>query len=112
MKALFVETESFSNWIKDRMPDTTLADLQQELMQNPDAGDLMPGCGGLRKIRVPDPKRGKGKRGGIRVIYLYLPRVKRFFLIAAFDKNEKEDLTPDEKRAFTRVAEAIRSEVS
>ena len=112
MKALFVETESFSNWIRDRMPDRTLADLQQELMQNPDAGDLMPGCGGLRKIRVADPKRGKGKRGGIRVIYLYLPGVKRFFLITAFDKNEKEDLTPDEKRAFTRLAEAIRSEVS
>ena len=112
MKALFVETESFSNWIRDRMPDRTLADLQQELMQNPDAGDLMPGCGGLRKIRVADPKRGKGKRGGIRVIYLYLPGVKRFFLITAFDKNEKEDLTPDEKRAFARLAEAIRSEVS
>ncbi len=94
------------------MPDSTLADLQQELMRNPDAGDLMPGCGGLRKIRVPDPKRGKGKRGGIRVIYLYLPGVKRFFLITAFDKNEKEDLTPAEKRAFTQVVEAIRSEVS
>ena len=71
----------------------------------------MPGCGGLRKIRTLDPQRSKGKRGGIRVIYLYLPEVRRFFLITAFGKNEKEDLTPQEKRAFTKVAEAIRSEV-
>ena len=112
MKALFVETKTFTNWIRRRMPDSTLAELQQELMRHPEAGDLMLGCGGLRKIRVSDPRRGTGKRGGIRVIYLYLPQVKRFFLITAFDKNEKEDLTPVEKRAFTRVAEAIRSEVS
>ena len=64
-----------------------------------------------RKIRTLDPQRGQGKRGGIRVIYLYLPEVRRFFLITAFGKNEKEDLTPQEKRAFTKVAEAIRSEV-
>lgn len=111
MKALFVESESFTEWIKHRMSDDTLAELQQELMRHPEAGDLMPGCGGLRKIRTLDPQRSKGKRGGIRVIYLYLPEVRRFFLITAFGKNEKEDLTPQEKRAFTKVAEAIRSEV-
>lgn len=112
MKALFVETESFTEWVRHRMSDDALAELQQELMRNPDAGDVMPGCGGLRKIRVPDPLRGKGKRGGIRVIYLYLPDVRRFFFIAAYGKNEKEDLTPQEKRAFTKVADAIRFEVS
>lgn len=112
MKALFVETESFTEWVADRMSDDALAELQQELMRNPDAGDVMPGCGGLRKVRVPDPGRGKGKRGGLRVVYLYLPEVKRFFLVAAFGKNEKEDLTPQEKRAFTRVAQAIRDEIS
>lgn len=112
MKALFVETESFTEWVRHRMSDDALAELQQELMRNHDAGDVMPGCGGLRKIRVPDPQRGKGKRGGIRVIYLYLPDVRRFFFIAAYGKNEKEDLTPQEKRAFTKVADAIRFEVS
>ena len=111
MKALFVETESFSEWIKHRLSDDALAALQHELMRNPEAGDLMPGCGGLRKIRVPDSQRGKGKRGGIRVIYLYLPKARRFFLITAFGKNEKENLTPQEKRAFSKVADAIRSEV-
>ena len=112
MRALFVETDSFTDWVTHRMSDGTLAELQQELMRNPEAGDLMPGCGGLRKVRVPDPSRGKGKRGGIRVIYLYLPEIKRFFLISAFGKNEKADLTPKEKRDFTRVAETIRSEFS
>ena len=42
--------------------------LQNELMQNPHAGDVIEGTGGLRRLRQPDPRRGKGKRGGLRVI--------------------------------------------
>ena len=78
---MFVETSEFTDWVAEYLPDDTYAQTQQELMDNPDKGDAMPGCGGLRKLRAADPGRGKGKRGGARIIYLYVPEVKRFFLL-------------------------------
>ncbi len=70
MKAVFIESTEFSKWTVKFLPDERYAKLQQELMEKPDRGDGMPGCGGLRKIRAADAKRGKGRRGGVRVIYL------------------------------------------
>ena len=54
------------------MSDEALADCQRELLNDPEMGSVMPGCGGLRKMRVAHPRRGKGKRGGARVIYLHV----------------------------------------
>ena len=56
----------------------SLSALQRELMNDPESGAVMPGCGGLRKIRIADPGRGKGKRGGARVIYLHVPEASVF----------------------------------
>ena len=81
MKAVFVESSEFTEWVAEFLPDETYARTQQELMDNPDRGSVMPGCGGLRKLRTADPGRGKGKRSGTRIIYLYVPEVKRFFLL-------------------------------
>ncbi|GDY06651.1 hypothetical protein LBMAG52_01370 [Planctomycetia bacterium] len=63
MKAVFIESSEFTEWVAECLPDDAYAVLQQELMDQPDKGDVMPGCGGLRKVRTADPKRGKGKRG-------------------------------------------------
>ncbi|WP_298860632.1 hypothetical protein [uncultured Gimesia sp.] len=63
MKAVFVETTEFTEWISVYLPDEAYAKLQQELIDNPNRGTPIPGCGGLRKVRTADPKRGKGKRG-------------------------------------------------
>ncbi len=71
----------------------------------------MPGTGGLRKIRIADAGRGKGKRGGYRVIYLDLPGVARTHLLALYDKDEKGDISNDEKRHLRTIAERIRKEV-
>jgi hypothetical protein len=73
MKATFIETTGFTESIVDLLSDHAYALLQQALLKRPDAGKVMPGCNGLRKYRTPDPKRGKGKRGGVRVIYLHVP---------------------------------------
>ena len=81
MQAVFVESSEFTDWASDYMPDDAYAALQKELMENPQKGNAMPGCSGLRKVRIADPKRGKGKRGGARVIYLYVPEAKWFFLL-------------------------------
>jgi len=66
------------------------------LIDHPDAGDVIPGSGGVRKLRWA--AKGKGKRGGARIIYLYVVIAARIFLIRCYAKNVKTDLTADEKK--------------
>ena len=80
------------------------------MMADPDAGEVMPGCGGLRKIRVSDPNRGKGKRGGARVVYLHVPEADWVFLLDGYDKGEKDDLTPAEKKKLVKLVAALKAE--
>ena len=63
------------------------------LMKNPEAGDMIEGTGGLRKVRFADEKRGKGKRGGLRVIYYWWLSGKQFWLFTVYNKDEMDDLT-------------------
>lgn len=69
MQATFFETKSFTASIPEYLADDAYRELQQVLLKNPMAGDVMPGTGGFRKMRWADSRRGKGKRGGLRVIY-------------------------------------------
>jgi len=69
MKAVFVELPPFARHRGDYLDDESFTLLQDYLMQRPDAGDVIKGTGGLRKLRFADRRRGKGKRGGLRVIY-------------------------------------------
>ena len=107
MKAVFIETTDFTQWVTKYLPDQVYAELQNDLMENPDKGDVIKGCGGLRKIRASDPKRQKGKRGGVRIIYLYVPEAKWFFMLDIYDKDEKEDLSADEKKLLSTLAEEL-----
>ena len=94
MKATFVELPPFERTRKDYMDDDAYRLFQQELMTNPTAGDVIEGTGGLRKLRQPDPRRGKGKRGGLRVIYYWWSGSDQFWLFTVYDKNQADDLTP------------------
>lgn len=76
MRATFVETTAFTKWVTAHLPNGHYWSLQELLLADPDAGVVIPGSGGLRKIRVTDPDRQKGKRGGLRLIYLYIPTVR------------------------------------
>ncbi len=100
----FVETTEFSNSQPRFLPDDTYAELQRELIASPRKGDVMPGCGGLRKLRIADPKRQKGKRGGARVIYLHIPEVDQFLMLDIYGKGEKDDLTFAEKKELRELA--------
>ena len=110
MQAVFIESSEFTSWVSDHLPDDAYAALQKELMENPQKGNAMPGCGGLRKVRIADPKRGKGKRGGARVIYLYVPEAKWFFLLDIYGKDEKDDLTANEKKALREVVTELKQQ--
>lgn len=112
MKATFIEASGFTESIVDLLPDAAYGQLQQVLMRDPAAGAVMPGCGGLRKIRIADPKRGKGKRGGARVIYLHIPEASRFYMLDVYGKNEKDDLTPAEKKELRQLTNQLKSEAT
>lgn len=71
MKAVFVELPPFERHRADYLDDGAFGDLQDALMKNPEAGQVIEGTGGLRKMRFADRRRGKGKRGGLRVIYYW-----------------------------------------
>lgn len=105
MKALFVELPAFAKYRDDYLDDTGFRELQDELLKNPEAGDVIEGTGGLRKVRHADPRRGKGKRSGLRVIYYWWVEG-QFWLFTLYDKDELDDLSPDEKKALKSMLKA------
>lgn len=98
MRATFVELPPFQRLRNEYFDDESFKGLQNELMENPEAGDVIQGTGGLRKLRYGDERRGKGKRGGLRVIYFWKDSDDQFWLFTVFDKDEAQDLTPDQRK--------------
>jgi hypothetical protein len=71
------------------------------LIDHPDAGDVIPGAGGVRKLRWA--AKGKGKRGGARIIYVYVVVAARIYLLRCYAKSVRTDLTADEKRQLQKI---------
>jgi hypothetical protein len=94
----FVEAPAFSRHLPTYLSDDEYKDLQARLGANPELGDLMPGTGGFRKMRWADARRGKGRRGGLRVIYYHFLSDDQIWLMTLYDKNEAADLTATEKK--------------
>jgi len=111
----FVEAPAFMRFRDDYLDDDGFAELQRYLASNPEAGDMVPGAGGIRKLRWKDPRRGKGKRGGLRVIYYCFLSEQEIWLLTLYDKDEAADLTKDERDhlrlalEMERAARKIRS---
>ena len=105
MKITFFETPAFTRYLPDYMNDDEYRALQYELMENPVMGEVIQGAGGFRKLRWRDPRRGKGKRGGLRIIYYHLMKHKQIWLFALYDKDEADDLTVAQKRAMKKAIE-------
>lgn len=100
MKAVFIELPPFQRLREQYFDDDTFQGMQVELMKNPEAGDIIQGTGGLRKFRFGDQRRGKGKRGGLRVIYYWRDTNDQFWLFTVYDKDEAADLTMDQRRVL------------
>ena len=103
MKAVFVELPPFERYRADYLDDHAFQRLQQLLMLNPDAGALISGSGGLRKLRFADERRGKGKRGGLRVIYYCWDAGLQFWLFTIYEKDETSDLTKAQRETLKQV---------
>lgn len=106
MRALFIELPAFARYRSDYLDDDGFRGLQHTMMKNPEAGDVIEGTGGLRKLRFGDSRRGKGKRGGLRVIYYWWDGGSQFWLFTLYDKDEMSDLNVKEKKAFKNVLTA------
>lgn len=101
---VFIELPIFTRCAGDLFKDEDLARLQTVLLENPAAGDRIPGGRGLRKLRVPLP--GRGKRGGARVIYYYWTAEARCYLVYAYAKNVAADLSKDQLRRLAALMDA------
>ena len=109
MTLTFIETRKFMETREDYFAgDAAYSALQQALLADPEQGNVMPGCGSLRKIRWPDPRRGKGKRGGLRIIYLYVPEAQVILFLKVYDKDETANLSAEQRRVLKGLAETLR----
>ncbi len=111
LSTTFVETHVFTKRIMRLGLEQPLRELQMELRANPKAGDVDPGTGGLRKVRVADPGRGTGKRGGARVHYLWVPSRELIYLVFVYSKGEAATLTKYQRTALSRIVRQIKREL-
>ena len=100
-----VETVRFLKDASDLMPKSERTRLVEFIGANPEAGDLIPDTGGVRKLRWALP--GGGKRGGARVIYFFYNNSLPVFLLAIYGKSEKANLSKAERNAMARIVPAI-----
>jgi len=105
MKLTFIEAPNFSQQIASYLNDGEYIALQKFLLKNPEAGDVIQGTGGFRKLRWHDANRNKGKRGGLRIIYYYFEHVYQIWLIMISNKNEATNLTAKQKTILKAAIE-------
>ena len=101
----FLEAPAFTKYVHEYLNDDQYRGLQEALARNPELGDVMPGTGGFRKIRFADPRRGKGKRGGLRVIYFWFQEDDQIWMMTIYSKEQADDLTAEQKKALKRAIE-------
>jgi len=108
---VFIESVAFTRRLRelagDRAEDV-LSAIQNDLVVNPERGNMVQGLGGIRKARTGNPRRGKGKRGGFRYWYLFLERRDHIHLLILLDKDEQEDLDSQERTALRRLVAELK----
>ena len=100
---MFVETPLFSRLVYDYINDVEYAALQGELAQCPTAGTVVPGSGGVRKIRWG--VAGRGKSGGVRVIYFARTHLGKIWMLTIYAKNEMGNISPNALRKIRQELE-------
>ena len=101
----FVETKLFTELVQDYLSDDEYAAMQQFLVVNPEAGDVIPGSGGVRKLRWG--LAGRGKRGGLRVIYFLRRRNDEVWMLTLYAKNVADNIPA---KVLRKIKEAIDAE--
>lgn len=100
---VIVETSVFSRRLQELMNDDEYLDLQEALVARPNLGELIPGSGGLRKVRWG--LKDRGKRSGVRVIYYWAVAAEQLRMLYVYAKGRQEDLTPAQLQVLRGVVE-------
>ncbi|MBM4328808.1 MAG: hypothetical protein FJ118_16800 [Deltaproteobacteria bacterium] len=100
---VFIETSVFTRQLTDLLSEDEYKELQTFLADRPDAGPIIRGTGGLRKVRWGSESRGKS--GSVRVIYYWGVAEDRIFLLLMYRKGEQDDLTPAQRKILRRIVE-------
>lgn len=100
---VIVETSIFTRLINELMADDEYRELQEALIQRPEMGDLIRGSGGLRKVRWR--LEGRGKSGGVRVIYYWVTAESQIRMLYAYPKGRQENLTAEQLATLKRIVE-------
>ncbi len=98
-----IETSIFTRRVLELLSDDDYRELQSILIIRPDAGPVIPGSGGLRKLRWA--ANGRGKRGGARIIYYWVTLQDQLLMLYIYPKNEQDNLTPDQLKALKNIVE-------
>lgn len=86
----FIEATAFTRQLLHYLQDDEYRSLQDALAENPQLGEVIQGTGGFRKMRWADQRRGKGKRGGLRVVYFYFEEDEQIWMLTVYGKDEAE----------------------
>ena len=111
MRATVLETDHYRQKASRLLSERERAGIRSSLAENPDAHDVIPGLGGIRKARWGQEARHKGKRGGVRVIYFYGLSAGAVVLIDIYSKAQKEDLNAEDKKWLRRALEEIKGKL-
>lgn len=108
MKLTFIELPLFTSLVTQVTDDSYFNQLQNDLLKNPEKGDIIPRLQGLRKVRMA--LQGRSRAGGARVIYLYLPQHHTVVFFYIYTKAKSENLTPDQEKRLRVAVETIKRE--
>ncbi len=100
---ILIETHIFTRKLKTLLPDDEYRKLQHELVLRPEVGNIIPGSGGVRKLRWAGS--GRGKRGGVRVIYYWFPQKDVILMLLMYPKSEQNDLTSKQVKTLRNLIE-------
>ncbi|GHT89780.1 hypothetical protein AGMMS49545_01000 [Betaproteobacteria bacterium] len=101
----FIETPVFTRLMTRLMSDDEYSELQQTLVDNPEAGDIIKAGGGIRKVRFA--LEGRGKSGGVRVIYYWRKNAYEIYLLLIYPKSKKDNLTDKEVDVLRKIVQEL-----
>ena len=104
---VFIESKAFTKAASELLFEDELLEIRKRLLRDPRLGTVIPGTNGLRKLRAGQRLRGKGSRGGLRIIYYFLERKAHLHLLLLYHKGDKADLTAKEKAVLRALVDEI-----
>jgi hypothetical protein len=100
---VIIEASVFTRRVRELLADEEYRNLQVSLVNRPNSGAVIPGSGGLRKVRWSLP--GRGKQGGVRAIYYWAVKQEQLLMLFVFAKNERDDLSSDQLKILRTIVE-------